>query len=55
MATAIPQTMSGVLVEKTGGVEVLQYKTDLPVPTPKEGQVLVKNDFIGINYIDTYV
>lgn len=47
--------MKGVLVEKTGGVEVLQYKTDLPVPTPKAGEVLVKNDFIGVNYIDTYV
>jgi NADPH2:quinone reductase len=55
MATSIPKTMSGVLIEKTGGVEVLQYKTDLPVPTPKEGQVLVKNDFIGINYIDTCI
>jgi hypothetical protein len=53
MATSIPKTMSGVLIEETGGVEVLQYKTDLPVPTPKEGQVLVKNDFIGVNYIDT--
>lgn len=55
MATQIPKTMKGVVIEKTGGVEVLQYKTDLPVPTPKEGEVLVKNDFIGINYIDTYV
>jgi NADPH:quinone reductase len=54
MAPSIPKTMKGVLIETTGGVEVLQYKTDLPVPTPKEGEVLVKNDFIGINYIDTY-
>ncbi|KAL2070547.1 hypothetical protein VTL71DRAFT_13573 [Oculimacula yallundae] len=54
MATSIPKTMKGVLIEKTGGVEVLQYKTDLPVPTPKAGEVLVKNDFIGVNYIDTY-
>ena len=54
MATSIPKTMKGVLIEKTGGIEVLEYKTDLPVPTPKEGEVLVKNDFIGINYIDTY-
>lgn len=53
MATAIPKTMKGVLIEKTGGVEVLQYKTDLPVPTPAEGQILVKNDFMGINFIDT--
>jgi hypothetical protein len=55
MATSIPKTMKGVLVEKTGGVEVLEYKTDLPVPSPKDGEVLVKNDFIGINYIDTCV
>ncbi|KAK0120658.1 NADPH:quinone reductase [Cadophora gregata f. sp. sojae] len=54
MATSIPKTMKGVLIEKTGGVEVLQYRTDLPVPTPKAGEVLVKNDFIGVNYIDTY-
>ena len=53
MASSIPKTMKGVLIEKTGGTEVLQYKTDLPVPEPKEGEVLVKNDFIGINYIDT--
>lgn len=55
MATSIPKTMKGVLIEKTGGVEVLQYRTDLPVPTPKAGEVLVKNEFIGINYIDTFV
>ena len=54
MASQMPKTMSGVLIEKTGGTDVLQYKTDLPVPTPKEGEVLVKNDVIGINYIDTY-
>lgn len=46
--------MKGVVIEKTGGTEVLKYKTDLPIPEPKEGQILVKNDFIGINYIDTY-
>ena len=50
---SLPKTMKGVIIEKTGGTEVLQYKTDLPVPEPQEGQVLVKNEFIGINYIDT--
>lgn len=55
MATqpTIPKTMKGVLIETTGGTEVLQYRTNLPVPEPKEGQVLVRNEFIGINYIDT--
>jgi NADPH2:quinone reductase len=42
-------------MEKTGGSDVLQWRTDLPVPTPKEGEILVKNEFVGINYIDTYV
>jgi NADPH2:quinone reductase len=50
---SIPKTMKGVWIEKTGGTEVLQYKTDIPVPEPKEGEVLVKNEYIGINYIDT--
>ncbi|KAH7068864.1 hypothetical protein BKA63DRAFT_494320 [Paraphoma chrysanthemicola] len=45
--------MKAVLIEKTGGTDVLQYKT-VPVPSLKEGEVLVKNEFIGINYIDTY-
>ncbi|KAL6719294.1 NADPH:quinone reductase [Lecanora helva] len=53
-SSPIPKTMKGVLIGKTGGTEVLQYRTDLPTPTPKEGEVLVKNEFIGINYIDTY-
>jgi len=56
MATSyeVPKTMKGVIVEQTGGVEVLQYKTDIPIPTPKEGEILVKNEVCGINFIDTY-
>lgn len=46
--------MKAVLVEKIGGPEVLDFKTDYPVPTPQEGQLLVKNNISGINYIDTY-
>lgn len=53
MATTLPKTMKGVWIEKTGGTEVLQYKEDIPVPEVKDGEVLVKNEFIGINYIDT--
>jgi len=49
----LPKTMTGVIIEKTGGTEVLQFRTDLPVPIPKDSEVLVKNEFIGVNYIDT--
>jgi hypothetical protein len=53
MASSIPKTMKGVIMESNGGTEVLQYRTDLPVPEPKEGQILIKNDYVGINFIDT--
>ncbi len=42
-------------MKNIGGPEVLQYKTDLPVPVPRGGEVLVKNEFIGINYVDVFV
>ena len=47
--------MKAVTISKTGGVEVLDYRTDVPVPELGEGQVLVKNEYIGVNYIDTCV
>ncbi|KAI0974410.1 hypothetical protein F4678DRAFT_374291 [Xylaria arbuscula] len=50
----IPSTQKAVLINKTGGTEVLEYITDVPVPTPADGEVLVKNDFLGVNFIDTY-
>lgn len=49
----IPRTMKSVSISKTGGVEVLDHG-DVPVPTLKEGEVLVRNEFAGVNYIDTY-
>ncbi|KAI4146461.1 MAG: hypothetical protein LQ341_002072 [Variospora aurantia] len=49
----IPKMMKAVQIEKTGGIEVLQYK-DCPVPSPKDDEVLIKNEYLGVNYIDTY-
>ncbi|KPM35455.1 hypothetical protein AK830_g11122 [Neonectria ditissima] len=49
----IPSTMKAVQISQTGGVEVLEYK-DIPVPKPGSGQILVRNRFAGLNYIDTY-
>jgi NADPH2:quinone reductase len=46
--------MRAIIIDKTGGPEVLTYTTDAPKPTPKDGEVLIKNTFAGINYIDTY-
>jgi NADPH:quinone reductase len=52
---SVPKTMGGILIEQTGGSEVLQWKNDIAVPELKEGQVLVKNEWVGVNYIDTFV
>lgn len=53
--STLPKTMEGIIIEKTGGTEVLQFKTDLPIPVPKEGEVLLKNEYVGVNFIDTFV
>jgi NADPH2:quinone reductase len=45
--------MKAILVESTGGPEVLKY-TDIPTPTPKAGEALVKIAAIGVNFIDIY-
>ena len=46
-------TMDAVLINKTGGTEVLEYKTDVPILALKGGEVLLKNEYIGVNSIDT--
>ncbi|KAJ5747373.1 uncharacterized protein N7511_009069 [Penicillium nucicola] len=51
---SVPTTMKAVVVEQTGGPEVLQFRTAHPVPTPQAGQLLVRNNISGVNYIDTY-
>ncbi|KAL7807011.1 hypothetical protein V8C44DRAFT_351457 [Trichoderma aethiopicum] len=50
---SIPATMKAVQISKNGGPEVLELN-EVPVPSPAPGQVLVKNHFAGVNYIDTY-
>ena len=45
--------MKAKRVEKHGGPEVLQL-ADLPDPTPGPGQLLVRVEAAGLNFIDTY-
>src|ERR1700722_9347512 len=45
--------MHAIQVSQTGGPEVLCY-VDVPQPTPGPGEVLIKAEAIGVNYIDTY-
>lgn len=45
--------MNAIVVEQTGGPDVLHLK-DVPKPTPRKGEALVKIGAAGVNYIDVY-
>ena len=45
--------MKAMQISNPGGSDVMTY-TDLPKPEPGEGQLLVKLEAIGVNFIDTY-
>ena len=48
----IPKKMSGVYLTGHGGLEKLVYKEDIPVPTPKSGEVLIEVKGAGVNNTD---
>ncbi|HND50722.1 MAG TPA: alcohol dehydrogenase catalytic domain-containing protein, partial [Anaerolineales bacterium] len=45
--------MKAIRVHGYGGVEVLNYE-EVPKPEPGEGQVRVKLEAVGVNFIDIY-
>jgi len=50
---AHPSTHHAVVVASAGGPEALAW-TEVPVPTPAAGQVLVRTAAAGLNFIETY-
>src|SRR5262249_27180372 len=47
------QSMKAVRVHSLGGPEVMKYE-DVPEPTPKRGEAVVKVEAAGLNFIDIY-
>ncbi|MDT5216522.1 MAG: NADPH:quinone reductase [Mycobacterium sp.] len=45
--------MHAIEVTETGGPEVLR-KVERPTPSPGPGEVLIKAEAIGVNFVDTY-
>jgi len=45
--------MKAIRVHEVGGPDVLQYE-EIPLPSPGPGQVIVKVEAIGLNFIDCY-
>lgn len=48
----LPETMSGVVLTGHGGPDCLQWRDDLPVPTPGESDVIIKISAAGVNNTD---
>jgi len=46
-------SIHAIRIHETGGPEVLKYES-VPKPEPKAGEILVKNEASGINFIDIY-
>jgi len=47
-----PATMAAVLLTGHGGYDRLDYRTDVPVPQPKSGEVLIRVAAAGVNNTD---
>ena len=52
MSDNLPSTMTGVVLTGHGGFEMLEYRTDLPVPVAGPGEVVVRVGAAGINNTD---
>ncbi|VDC19210.1 alcohol dehydrogenase family protein [Pseudogemmobacter humi] len=48
----LPSTMSGVVLTGHGGFDKLEFRTDLPVPQPGAGEVLIRVAASAINNTD---
>ena len=48
----VPEYMNGGYLTRHGGPEALDWREDIPVPSPGEGQVLVKVLAAGVNNTD---
>lgn len=52
MPNNIPEVMCGVYLKGYGGFEKLEYRTDIKVPEPKAGEVLIKVGGASVNNTD---
>ena len=50
----VPATMTAAVIRETGPSSVMKVETDYPTPKLAPGGVIIKNEYAGINFIDTY-
>ena len=52
MNSNLPKTMHAVLLTGHGGLDKLEYRTDVPVPSPNNNEVLIRVAAAGVNNTD---
>ncbi|TFK26679.1 NAD(P)-binding protein [Coprinopsis marcescibilis] len=52
-AMSLPSTVEALAIPRNGGVELIE-KLTLPFPEPQPGNIVIKVDYAGVNFIDTY-
>merc|ERR1719253_1668517 len=50
----VPATMTAAVIRETGPSSVMKVETNYPTPKLAPGGVIIKNEYAGINFIDTY-
>lgn len=50
---SLPQKMQACQIQEQGDLDVIKVH-EIPVPQPGPGQCLIKTDYAGVNFIDTY-
>ncbi|MFX8930150.1 alcohol dehydrogenase, partial [Acinetobacter baumannii] len=48
----LPTKMHAVLLKGHGGLDQLEYRTDVTVPTPADDEVLIQVSAAGVNNTD---
>ena len=48
----LPKVMSGIVLTGHGGVDKLQFQTDIPLPAPGPNEVLIRVSAAGVNNTD---
>lgn len=47
--------MRGLTISAHGGLDQIEYRTDLPKPEPKRGEIRVRVKAVGLNHLDLFV
>ncbi|GLB43603.1 putative zinc-binding dehydrogenase [Lyophyllum shimeji] len=50
---SLPTTVEAITIAKTGGSEVIE-KITVPFPEPDPGSIVIKVEYLGVNFIDVY-